>query len=168
MTENKHTSVPEDFPVRPLGPDENPPGKTTCGYCGLSWDDDITTTYTPAPSARCPFEYFHKYKTKPMTETKTKHTAGPWEVDGHPKDIRPTEIVKRFPDGNCGLICELTHSLFRDSQLANARLIAAAPELLEAAIEALAYIENDEHSHGRSFSAGNALRAAIAKAVNDD
>jgi len=33
----------------------------TCGSCGLSWDDSIVTSMTPAPSARCPFEYFHEY-----------------------------------------------------------------------------------------------------------
>ncbi len=31
----------------------------TCGTCGLSWDDSIPTGWTPAPAARCPFEYFH-------------------------------------------------------------------------------------------------------------
>lgn len=51
--------IPKDFPVQPLKPGENPPGKTTCGTCGLSWDDDLPTTWTPTPSGRCPFEYFH-------------------------------------------------------------------------------------------------------------
>jgi hypothetical protein len=32
----------------------------TCHTCWLSWDDSIPTTWTPAPSARCPFEYFHR------------------------------------------------------------------------------------------------------------
>jgi hypothetical protein len=52
-------SVPEDFPVRPLGQDEHPKGRVTCGTCGRSWDDSIATGWTPAPSGRCPFEYFH-------------------------------------------------------------------------------------------------------------
>ena len=34
---------------------------TTDGSCGLSWDDSEITTMTPAPSGRCPFEYFHEY-----------------------------------------------------------------------------------------------------------
>ncbi len=34
---------------------------STDGNCGLSWDDSIITSMTPAPSARCPFEYFHQY-----------------------------------------------------------------------------------------------------------
>lgn len=51
--------IPKDFAVQPLKPGQNPPGKTTCGTCGLSWDDDKPTSWTPAPSARCPFEYYH-------------------------------------------------------------------------------------------------------------
>jgi hypothetical protein len=41
---------------------------TTDGSCGLSWDDAIVTSMTPAPAARCPFEYFHEYdeNDKPM------------------------------------------------------------------------------------------------------
>jgi hypothetical protein len=53
-------TIPEDFHVRPLGPTEMPDGRTTCGTCGTSWDDDICTSSTPAPSARCPFEFFHE------------------------------------------------------------------------------------------------------------
>lgn len=37
----------------------------TCGTCGRSWDDAVVTSMTPAPSARCPFEYYHKeYKSQ--------------------------------------------------------------------------------------------------------
>lgn len=32
----------------------------TCGACGRSWDDAVVTSWTPAPSARCPFEYDHE------------------------------------------------------------------------------------------------------------
>lgn len=31
----------------------------TCGECGRSWDDAVGSTWTPAPSGRCPFEYDH-------------------------------------------------------------------------------------------------------------
>jgi hypothetical protein len=53
------TPVPKDFEVQPLGPWDRPRGATQCGHCGLWWDDDKVTGWTPAPSARCPFEYFH-------------------------------------------------------------------------------------------------------------
>jgi hypothetical protein len=48
-----HIAIPKSFPVQPLKPGENPPGKTTCGHCGLSWVYDVPI------SSRCPFEYFH-------------------------------------------------------------------------------------------------------------
>jgi hypothetical protein len=58
--------VPADFPVRPLRYDskawraaEATRTLATCGGCGRSWDDGIVTSMTPAPAARCPFEYFH-------------------------------------------------------------------------------------------------------------
>jgi hypothetical protein len=33
----------------------------TCGHCGRTWDDSVTTSVTPVPSPRCPFEYEHIY-----------------------------------------------------------------------------------------------------------
>lgn len=40
--------------------------KTTCGTCGLSWDDSIVTGMTPVPSGRCPFEHFHREDDQPL------------------------------------------------------------------------------------------------------
>jgi hypothetical protein len=51
--------IPKDFPVQPLLPGQSAKDKATCGHCGISWDDGIITGWTPTPSARCPFEYFH-------------------------------------------------------------------------------------------------------------
>lgn len=68
--------VPADHPVKPLrrgtraytkastfhhddAGDLVRPTLATCGTCGRSWDDAIITSLTPAPAARCPFEYFH-------------------------------------------------------------------------------------------------------------
>jgi len=53
----KPSDIPADFPVRPCAPDAA--GARTCGDCGLSWNDAVPTAWTPAPSGRCPFEYFH-------------------------------------------------------------------------------------------------------------
>jgi hypothetical protein len=55
----KLPKVPKDFPVQPLKPGEPAKDKATCGTCGRSWDDGKITGWTPAPSGRCPFEYFH-------------------------------------------------------------------------------------------------------------
>lgn len=34
----------------------------TCGHCDRSWNDAAISSITPAPSARCPFEYEHEYR----------------------------------------------------------------------------------------------------------
>lgn len=39
-----------------------PPSFYRCGHCGRSWDNSKPTTWTPTPSARCPFEYWHRYR----------------------------------------------------------------------------------------------------------
>lgn len=52
--------IPKNFPVQPLKPGQPSEDKATCGICGLSWDDAIITSMTPAPAGRCPFEYFHE------------------------------------------------------------------------------------------------------------
>lgn len=57
--DDEDDDVPDDFPVRVLGPDDSAADRVTCGECGRSWDDAVVTSMTPAPSARCPFEAFH-------------------------------------------------------------------------------------------------------------
>ena len=62
----------------------------TDGACGLSWDNAIITGMTPAPSARCPFEYFHEYDDdgEPV----------PLELEDIPEDfvVRPMAAESRF------------------------------------------------------------------------
>lgn len=53
--------IPKDWEVQPLKPGQPAKDRATCGHCGLSWDDGISTSMTPTPSGRCPFEYFHIY-----------------------------------------------------------------------------------------------------------
>jgi hypothetical protein len=57
--------VPRNFPVKPLreGTKAYRAAKDllTCGTCDRSWDNAVPTSWTPAPSARCPFESFHDY-----------------------------------------------------------------------------------------------------------
>lgn len=52
-------TVPDDFPVKVLKSGEPATAPATCGTCGRTWDDAVPTSYTPAPSARCPFETWH-------------------------------------------------------------------------------------------------------------
>lgn len=92
------------------------------------------------------------------TETKAKHTQGPWRIgdagttvfgppNGNPSPLRIADIAKT------------------PEYRANARLIAAAPELLEALRAALAYNDSVASPDGTGqFSWGPQARAALAKA----
>jgi hypothetical protein len=42
--------------------DPSDPKATVCGTCGRGWDDTISTSVTPTPAGRCPFEYDHVYE----------------------------------------------------------------------------------------------------------
>jgi hypothetical protein len=60
-----------------------------------------------------------------------KHTTGPWGVDGNAivasKPFR-AELEGGYPD----TVCEMNSSVYPESTTANAALISAAPELLDA------------------------------------
>lgn len=56
-----HNSYPQG--VREWIGDGMPDNDTlwmTCQVCGRTWDDGHSTSWTPTPSGRCPFEYDHK------------------------------------------------------------------------------------------------------------
>jgi hypothetical protein len=94
------------------------------------------------------------------------HTPGPWTVDLLRSD---RSRVIRIQDGNGNDIAQTTNGYPREVAEPNARLIAAAPELLAAARALLAIY--DEHLGGLGLAGVRQARAAIAKAegraVND-
>lgn len=77
----------------------------------------------------------------------SKHTPGPWRVDTH-CNVMHKDAMVAFPCISGGL-----------NQEANARLIAAAPDLLEALEDIAAYYPNSW--------AEDVARAAIAKATGE-
>lgn len=85
----------------------------------------------------------------------SKHTPGPWQVLG-----------RSIMDAQKDPICDMNLPVNRADakvQAANARLIASAPELLEA-LELL----HTQHMQGQStLFAWNRARAAIAKAKGE-
>ena len=89
--------------------------------------------------------------------TQDKHTKGPWEVDA-------SECLKvRNTSGSIAMIMQ-THLRGRrsnDETHANARLIAAAPDMLEA----LMLTQRTGMSGAQQLEAMQAARAAIAKAT---
>jgi hypothetical protein len=91
--------------------------------------------------------------------TKTAHTPGPWKA----WQPRGDESVPVRTDGLGITIAYVHQGAVTDAQ-ANARLIAAAPDLLIAVQRCLNFIEGTEAEFGEEFECGNIARAAIAKA----
>jgi len=87
----------------------------------------------------------------------SKHTPGPWSTAARKKGGQKTVICADTGGRYMYLVGEVSNET-------DARLIAAAPDMLEACRRALSYIERDEAAHGREFGEGNIIRAAIAKA----
>jgi len=93
----------------------------------------------------------------------SKHTPGPWEIEGHyhfgyrwisgPEHSQLAQVVWCMEYEDRSPSCE-----------ANAHLIAAAPELLEA-LENLLKVHEGEG--GTQHHAGDMARAAIAKAKGE-
>ena len=97
----------------------------------------------------------------------SKHTPGPWigagPSFGDPLPRYTTEIVteREDEDGAATSICELPFHHHDDENEANARLIAAAPDLLEA-------LQDMVSDHASLSDATLAFaRAAIAKATGE-
>lgn len=100
----------------------------------------------------------------------TTHTQGPWQVEkgwnggGFTISSRTSKTRNER-----GLIADTAHSAFREQEEANVRLIAAAPEMLEA-LKAAVRLENDRRA-GCQFGAADyaelhqQLTQAIAKAT---
>lgn len=42
-----------------------------CLTCFRAWNDDKPTAWTPTPSGRCPFEYWHRYR-DPLADFKAE------------------------------------------------------------------------------------------------
>lgn len=88
-----------------------------------------------------------------------KFTPGPWVVY---RDM-PTDVVVS-KSGECSLATLDCGCGDRNTQRANAHLIAAAPELYEALDACLGLILNQEMQDGFESQQGHMARAALAKA----
>lgn len=85
----------------------------------------------------------------------SKHTPGPWEVLEE-KDYPPS-VISEMHD-----ICTMSGAKSNPSVMADARLIAAAPELLEALEAVMA-----EYEDGYGLRCLKQVRSAIAKATGE-
>lgn len=100
-----------------------------------------------------------------MTRTMSKHTPGPWAVDGPPWN----QIVWSGPETR---VCFLAHSNGRDDErdIATGRLIAAAPTMLDAlkAVLLIRPINWDDDSDPEQADAWRKAEAALAAATQAD
>lgn len=89
-------------------------------------------------------------------DNKTKHTPGPWEAakKGYP--------TTRIEASTGQIICDVNSIHFSGTGEANAKLIAAAPELLEALIEAKKELEYHNWQNTKTY---NEIISAIKKAT---
>ena len=87
-----------------------------------------------------------------MTNETTQHTPGPWKYD---------ELTAKIWDAEDMPVCIPTLNNGMAGRDANARLIAAAPELLEALCETAAKLQSVTHSTDISGCA-HALKSAQA------
>jgi len=93
----------------------------------------------------------------------TKYTNGQWKFKTHDElvnSLPTTEVSTDFNDGKtpCEWIAKVRGNNLEERE-ANAKLMAAAPELLEACIEAL------KHHQGGHSEIGFKLKEAIKKAT---
>lgn len=89
--------------------------------------------------------------------SKTKHTPGPWYVES-------TKTTHFVLNENEVVICHTEDPMILGDATANARLIAAAPELLEALYQAAKFF-NVHASTPAEFKLRDYLEDAIAKAT---
>jgi hypothetical protein len=106
-----------------------------------------------------------------QTTTKAKHTPGPWRLDAYRDSGRPNPgtIVADNPHGEGAEEVASINWIaggFHAEQVANARLIAAAPELLEALTALMEFWDSGSPVHPGAEVVSEA-RAAIAKATGE-
>lgn len=94
-----------------------------------------------------------------------KHTPGPWTVEKFTRENDWDRMRARVTDGQ-DTIAQLFDSAFEDRNHANARLIAAAPELLEALEQILEIVNLKMPIGNKSIAYGNMV-AAIRKAKGE-
>jgi hypothetical protein len=92
-----------------------------------------------------------------MEKSPTAYTAGPWHID---RQSPYSEIcIKPYPGK---IVCDIDGT--DEESEANARLISAAPEMLDACYFAIGFVESWEKENGPTEFVHRALEIAIAKA----
>lgn len=153
------SDIPKDWPVQPA--DSSSFGKiglARCCQCGLAWDDSKSTSMTPTPSGRCPFEQFHKYEEIVVTPERwydANDEEDHWLLCSEPTD----RVIATFYKGD--------DEETKDRALRDCQLCAAAPELLRMLIsckERITELSNDKDACWNDWPLSYEVDLAIAKA----
>jgi hypothetical protein len=94
-----------------------------------------------------------------------QHTPGPWTADTPTAIQWPTDYIN-ITDETGGIVAQTLCHTSPEVTAANARLIAACPELLAALSQFVSYADNGKHASWAIYMATHAgakARAAIAK-----
>ena len=105
-------------------------------------------------------------------ETKLKHTRAPWHVDHDAKRTMVGSLFIQVKDEHNVDISDIYLGGNSDMNEANARLIAAAPELLDALMQAtllLKHAHDDANALDSQFAVETAdeMTAALTKAIGE-
>jgi len=97
----------------------------------------------------------------------TKHTPGPWKVESHPNRQFPTCLEMEIWNQNTHVATIQGHHEYKDdvNNEANARLIAAAPELLEALLRVQGNNKLMNALNSQDRETLEKIQSAIAKAT---
>ena len=94
-----------------------------------------------------------------------QHTPGPWKIDHFNTSTGCYQISGHEQVLNLAFVQDYSDEGDSDQEAkANARLIAAAPDLLEALKDLIASASPTEKEHPRMFAAWQQARAALTKA----
>lgn len=136
---------------------------------GGAYETDMSGMY-PASEAGVPFTEEERMTHKTET-TRAQHTPGPWKV-GLRSEADGTIPVWTGREGPkaVGIADVVPHSFYRDAQLSNARLIAAAPTMLERGTALLEELDAllDYHEDANLQARADAFRAVLAAAEGRD
>lgn len=85
--------------------------------------------------------------------TQSQHTPGPWEIQSDAKGVYGIVVKQTSPIRTHQFIASLHDSMGEEERQANAHLLAAAPDLLEALEKIEWYLEGLANTHGNLLSA---------------
>ena len=95
------------------------PDATVCGTCGRAWDDTASTSVTPTPAGRCPFENDHgpsdlERLARAYADEVNKLEAGEWPAEYEADNYADEDAMSAWLDGVLEVYGDYRRSLGHD------------------------------------------------------